>query len=370
MGIDEFYTPAALAQRVAGAVSSDPRPGLRIVDFAAGQGALLHAAAERFPESSLWAADISERSVRRLREAGGMSVSRCDFLDGASRSRARVTRPDRRYDVALLNPPFSYRGHGGRSVDVLGVARRVSPAAAFVSVAASYLSADAELVAIVPAGTLTSDRDAVVWDALRLQGQVAVLDTFGRGTFPQMAARTVLVRLTKGSLVVPTHMARPVRPLRLDARLVRGCTPMYRVRAGDDVELVHSTDIKGGRAQARRVQAIRGRMLSGPAVLLPRVGRPSAGKIAVWTGDSSVLLSDCVVGLETKSDDDARRLQSLIVEDWADFALAWGGSCAPYITLRRLEAALAGLGVRCVSEHDATAQPADRSLVEAGVLAA
>jgi hypothetical protein len=354
LSLDEHFTPTSLARLAAeslGLTTSD-RPV--VADFAAGHGALLRAAREVHSDIRLAAADLSAGNVRVLQSEGDWEVSRCDFLRPASRARSRVAATGRRYDGVIINPPFSYRGQGGVLLGDLPGQPRVSPAAAFVLFATDYVAADGALVAILPAGTMKSERDAWVWGLLRRSWGVESVDEFRRGAFPGLAARTILLRLTRKTIEsfripdpLPSQIVARVR-------LVRGCTPMHRV---DDrgKAVVHTTGLQGGRAAVTGRSASSGRVFTGPGVLLPRVGAPRPDKIALFPDVESVVLSDCVIGLECGSLRSAIHVQKAIVGNWTGVADAWGGSCAPYTTVARLTEKLLTIGVDVVPDS-ATAQ--------------
>ena len=59
---------------------------------------------------------------------------------------------------------------------------------------------------------------------------------------------------------------------------------------------------------------------------------------------SDMMLSDCVIALECDSEDDSVKVQRVIEERWDEFEEAYGGSCAPYISLTALQDVLDRFG--------------------------
>ena len=111
---------------------------------------------------------------------------------------------------------------------------------------------------------------------------------------------------------------------------------LSRRRNGEWLPLFHSKDLgtddgigKSGlvRSEAR---------ISGPGVLLPRVGQPSASNLSVLPPGRELALSDCVIALLTGTVAEAAILKGEIALRWPQIELAYGGTCAKYITIEML----------------------------------
>jgi hypothetical protein len=123
--------------------------------------------------------------------------------------------------------------------------------------------------------------------------------------------------------------------------LVRGTVQMHVTelsRPGRGKLLIHSTDLVAGCVSLNKGRYVknRGRTVSGPAVLLPRVGTPSRSKICVLAERREVLLSDCVIAIPCESLVAARALVRSIHERWLQFRRLYGGTCARYTSLTKL----------------------------------
>lgn len=350
-GIDRVYTPIALAERLA-SVCRLRRVSV-IADFTAGGGALLSAAVKRWPRSRVFAGDIDPTSVRRLRsQHPNWNISRCDFLSPRSRSSARgLAGLLRNVDLVLLNPPFSCRGSTRDRVTFGNIEFTTSRAGAFLVHTLPYLRRGGEVLAILPSSFWTSEKDRSLRAMLRSLGRLELLGHLNQYIFSRRRARAVIVRLKlgqrtpAGGRTVDAFGPRPSPRINI-RRLVRGVTPIYRlVGSGDPVRFIHSTDLCDG-VVAPRIERVKlpRRHCVGPAVLLPRVGEPSARKLALFTGER-VVLSDCVFGIECASRADSEALLGRMQEAWAYIASAYVGTGARYTTRERLTDTLRTIGV-------------------------
>lgn len=352
MKYDAYFTPAAVGDRLVSTVSSAPR---RVLDPAAGDGALLLAARRRWPDVEIHAVDIDGRQVSSLRLSMSGHVGKCDFLSAQSRRSSPVLSSlVGAVDLVVINPPYSTRGAQTWPADVNGVGLRCSRAMAFVISAFPYLQAEGEVAALLPSSVLTSRRDSVAWTLVKKIAEVEVMETFPRGTFSVGTASAVAVRISLGaSSGADRNRAQTAIPGPLiRARVHRGRLPVHladRVSGGSAgaVPFVHTTHLWDG--EVRCSDSVRGAQAIelGPSVLLPRVGKPIPGKVALWRG-GTVALSDCVFAVEAPSDVAAETVAARILANWGRIESGYGGSCARYLTLAHLIPILEGLGV-CAS---------------------
>lgn len=347
--IDAHYTPEWLAKTM---VALLPEETKRVGDFCMGEGALLEAAELRFGRAaSYFGSDIDARAVRRARyDHPSWVVSSADLLSLSSlrSSRAWVSGS---LDAVLLNPPFSYRGASGVRIAVPGFGvSKVSPAIAHADNALHALHPSGTAVLLLPANTLTSERDSAWWEYARARWSVSVELTSGPRDFPGVVARMVVVRLAPrgaGSAARSRQIGEALSPGPA-VSIIRGRVPVhdlgrYSTRADSGVPFVHSTDLRNIlRTSGRpRIDARMG--TRGPLVLLPRVGALRVEKIVVWGAADPIALSDCVFGLRALGDH-AVVLADQLRENTALISGRYGGSCAPYLTIRRLSQVLAELG--------------------------
>jgi predicted RNA methylase len=352
--VDAHYTPDWVADRVAAelaVLARTTRP--HIADYTAGDGALLRAASRVLPQARITATDIAPAAVQSLKAANPTwKVGTCDLLSTRSRSSSPLLgRRGRPADLVVLNPPFSYRG--GTYFCVLNKAFRASPAMAFVAIALEQLADGGSAVVLVPSGTLHSQKDEMLWQRLREACTVRVVDQFARTTFRGEHATVSMLALSGVSREV---LQSPAQGSSVEAaddefggtadlRLIRGSQPMHAVQPSRrGLALVHSTHLVD-RATLRGPRvAVRAPTVVGPAVLLPRVGKPNRDKIALYLAHDEIVLSDCVIALRGRTRAITKRALAELTENWDDLAALYQGTCASYITVRNLRQHLEKLG--------------------------
>ena len=276
--MDTHYTPSALAASLVQAAST-LRPQL-VADLAAGKGDLLLAAEHAWPTARFVATDIDPKAVRRLRQLWpSWTVGRCDLRNARSRrSCAALKNLRNSVSLLLLNPPFSCRGGTRFSVTTASGPVYASTALSFLLLAMDYLAQGGYVACILPLGCLHNEKDRGAWKQVESRFQVDVIDHCSIRTFPGAAANTVLVRLS------PRHPSAPIPPCpavleptvahKFCVSVIRGCCPTHDMRPDKNKPpLVHYTDLRNGRVRLNgRLGFGTYRCVTGPAVLLPRVG--------------------------------------------------------------------------------------------------
>jgi len=146
-----------------------------------------------------------------------------------------------------------------------------------------------------------------------------------------------------------TPKSRRLSVRRVSAIVIRGAVPVHEALnglAGRVWPFIHSTELRDKQVLPPRWHLkTQNRSVVGPAVLLPRVGEPSATKCCVYRSKTRLVLSDCVFGIQCKVEADARRIHSRLVNSWRAVQNSYGGTCAPYISLARLVGLLRSIGV-------------------------
>jgi hypothetical protein len=353
--MDAFYTPGNLARLMV--ESADIKSGLTCVaDFAAGDGALLRAAEREWPSAIMVATDMDRSKVQKLCKAHpGWLSGRCNFLDVQSRCRCAVLlRFKKKIRLVLLNPPFSCRGAARWSVVFHEERVGCSRAMAFVLEALDYLCAEGTVVAVLPCGSLRSEKDSRAWSLVRRFCRVKIVRNNGHRVFNGCVPRTVLVRLelrrraVKQLETVEGRRSAIGRKKRVCVGIARGSMPVHRTsncRDGRGVRFIHTTELKDNRIVRTKRRVVHlGTLVKGPAVLLPRVGLPSKMKVAILHSQRGVVLSDCIIALTCSDVNGARQVQQVLISKWDAVAREYSGTCAPYLTLGRLASVLAALG--------------------------
>jgi hypothetical protein len=395
--VDQYFTPDDLARRVVQLVTVDSRASRAppiIADFAAGEGNLLIAAARRWPDAKFVATDLDPRVVAHLRrERRDWTVGRCDFLRGTSRARCAALSPLKNTtDLILLNPPFTCRGGTHHTVALDGEQVQCGTAAAFLLNALPFLALNGQILAVLPASFLTSHRDEAARTYLGRFGRLELVARCGRNTFDLCFPHTVVIRFTKSTanhlakntlnssmrrgrdglgityssaattafgspMKVHTRSLQAQTDLNLHVRLVRGVVQVHTLSraSGPPRRFVHTTELKAGNIRPRLSPTPkRARAVSGPSVLLPRVGEPRVDKIVLYQGRQDLILSDCVFGLQCSGRREAEVLHALMCTHWVELASAYGGTGAKYITVAALQRFLNMHGVHVTIEAPVT----------------
>ena len=351
MKLDQVNSPPWLASMVASCLPAD-LPG-SVFDPAVGAGALLSAVRERFgPSVGLIGADVDTHVVAKLKkDQPTWTISEADALRAHSRSSSRAWQLARIGASAIvMNPPFSFRGQGGVLIDLEAKSVRVSPAAAFLATALQRVMPSHGAVAILPSGSMQGEKDVAVWEWLNSRYQVDVVADLRPGTFPGVAARTLVAQLVP-RVNAPVESSAPERIYVsrqhswkdcVCVDVVRGRVPLHEAQTHDmkDAELVHTTDLANGTLHTPTRRADSRYITPGVGVLLPRVGKPDASKIAVSRHD--IVLSDCLFLVRPR---DYERLEELRGELTANYAaLEHRGTGAPHLTASQITRWLESMG--------------------------
>ncbi|WP_371417123.1 methyltransferase [Granulicella sp. S156] len=365
--LDAIYTPAPLAASI---VRKQRRLPSIVADFACGHGELLKAAASKWNHSKIVGVDVSRSAVAcARRNLPAAEIGCCDFLSARSRRRcATLHAVWGQVDLILLNPPFSCRGGTRLAVDTDLFRTSCSVAMSFVLHAFEYLSKTGEIVAILPAGCLSADKDREAWELLRLQSTVKVLSDHDHRTFDSCSPRTFVVRIKRGR-AEKTHQVKTgvgesagrYFLAKVSVIIRRGTIQMHSSKTGN-TPLVHSTELLLKRVDLSRRTAFAGSSSAkSPFVAICRVGSPRQEKVALHRRAGSVIaISDCVIALECVTAADALWLHTQMLDRWEAFEALYQGTGAKYTTVRRVADFLAALG--CEVEIGKNRPPSKRRI--------
>ena len=234
---------------------------------------------------------------------------------------------------------------------------------AFMLRAFEFLEEKGCIAFLLPASSLTSEKDGAARRWLEERGRFEVFATFDRGAFPGCAASIVAGAFRRMTRVTPPRRNGPSRICkdeRIAITLTRGTVQMHRacqLRRGVEPFLIHTTELRDGAVGKGSVGYCGPfRMVAAPAVLLPRVGAFTVSKIALLGGTRNVVPSDCIIALKCGSPGQARRLQEILMRNGTELKKLYRGTGAPYITISRLVLFLRELGVD-VAEVGAAGHP-------------
>jgi len=320
--LDAIYTPVTLATKMVKLVNREPR---FVADFTCGDGGLLRAAAKRWPNAKLIATDVSRSALKCVSTLEyAINTGRCDFLSSRSKAQCKALRDIKgKVDVVLLNPPFTCRGGtrlyvGSELFDVW-----CSTAMAFLLNSLEYIGPSGEIVAILPAGSMNSEKDKDAWSFLRNICQIEVVSEHDHRTFGSCDPTTTIVHIKKDevnpAVREPANITQEKhreRTAGIEVTLYRGRVQMHSIAPGK-VPLAHSTDLKdhqlvlnGHRTNSCALS------LKGLFIALPRVGVPLKEKVALYDAKRKVALSDCVLALTCDQEQHTIRLHKVLVKNW------------------------------------------------------
>ena len=302
--------------------------------------------------------DIDCRAVRKLRKVSeSWRIGVCDFMNPRSRQSSPVLRSlNGRTNLVLLNPPFSCRGGQRVSATAEGTTSKCSLGLAFVVNSIDYMTDGGELIAVLPQGSLTSEKDATTWALLHRMGDTEVLKNNGFRTFARAAVRTAVVRFQKHHSGIRAEASPSIntcspsgQELLPPVRIVRGTTQMSEIRRGEgytgSIAFIHSTHLQEFTISSHyKVRGSNRRCAVGPMVLLPRVGQPKRSKVARYLEPDVFMLSDCVIALMCENPETAELLWKDLQSNWSLLEQEYVGSGARYITNRKLSNLLTHLG--------------------------
>ena len=109
--------------------------------------------------------------------------------------------------------------------------------------------------------------------------------------------------------------------------------------------LIHSTELmkSGVNINKYKIDNVKN-CIHGPLVLLPRVCKPIAYKILIYPSKSPIVLSACVIAIKCKTKEQAKVVKEALLLNWELLKQAYDGTCAMYITLKKLSNVVRQLG--------------------------
>ncbi len=363
MSVDEYYTPRWVCEGLVDAVPPSFEPEV-LLDSAAGDGRLLEVASSRWPEARCIANDVDQGKSRGLRQSHPTwEVLNVDALGGCWTLKLQESLGSRRV-LSILNPPFSVRG-GTHSRSAMGEqVFRTSPALAFVLRSLAISSGETMVLTLLPRGTLESERDEAAWEWLRQHYEVSVVAELPRKahSFARAALDIVALRIGPyGSGARPAQInhrrASTAEDSDCTVALVRGTVQIHAAlarTAGELYPLVHTSHLRDGRlAVPLLVSRGASRTVTNEAILVPRVGTPRRDKVVRVHLEVPTALSDCLFAITPTGEDGRSGLDQAweaIAGNWERLAAQYVGSCARYLTTRRLVNFLSdnGIGVAIV----------------------
>jgi type I restriction-modification system DNA methylase subunit len=335
--IDTHYTPKNLAQHLVSYIEKQDVSS--VADFCVGEGELLKVAKMRWRDAQFYGSDISEDVIHLLRKLyPDWKLYKCDFLNLKLRKKNNFFK--NKYDLILLNPPFTCKGATIQSVIFDDTEYHVSTAMAFLVEAIQFLKDDGVIYAILPQSIAYSQKDEKIRKYLIEKYDLKIFEELNNQGFEKCSPNIVLASINDKNKLTQNTRFKQISTGIEQLIIQRGNVSMHEVREvkKSAISLIHSTNLKNNKIVdiKYRVNKMRSR-IEGPALLIHRVGQPNINKICIIPAEKAYALSDCVIGLKTKTIDDCILLKKIIMDNWSDFSNLYKGTGAKYITIERLK---------------------------------
>lgn len=341
--MDKYYTSPELADELISHFSG-PLPK-RIADFAIGDGALLKSAIKIWPNAYITGNDFdSSLRVSLSISMPNLNFYSIDFLDKQQQYEVFGKLPlEELFDLIVLNPPFSCSGNTKVETDFNGMLIKCSKAMAFISESTKFLSKHGQLLAIVPESSLFSQKDDLIRKNLANNFDMVDIGIPNSYGFKGCSVRVRLIKLVRKSVEsgLERKANRPKRKIfRADNNysvlLMRGSVPNSQKNSIPiGVPFVHTTNLKNNSVVCDKRTVELRRIVSGPAIFIPRVGRPSPKKISIHS-EGNVVISDCIIAMKTVPEGNEYLLLQQLIDLWENFSSIYSGTCAPYTTINKL----------------------------------
>lgn len=345
---DKYYTSPSLASILVDLVPESFEPVV-VADFACGQGSLLKAAKEKWKDLEIVANDYCSETASELKNHR-WAVYNLDFLNTEQVTKSKILNYYRKVDLVLLNPPFNQ--DEVRLLYWKNCSEKIqsSISLSFVYYSMTFLKENGYLVAILPNGSLSSDRDKEAIIFLSKVYQLEVVEDFCDSKFKDVSPRVSIVRLKKAKPSSVRVYSSCEHSPSDKVKVVRGKMQMFKAKHSDDklsYPLIHTTDLKNTLVNIDEKFRVKSEhVIIGPALLIPRVGNFSQEKICYLPTGNEVVISDCLFAILCNSEIHAKQLRSLLINDWKGFKRIYNGTGAVYTTLVKITAYISGV-IRC-----------------------
>lgn len=341
--LDSYYTPPSLADKLVGFIAASHIS--RAVDFCVGDGDLLKAVAKRYSNAELYGTDISDDALTKLsNDCPNWHLDKCDFRKDESINKVTFLKKGK-FDLIVLNPPFTCKGSVVENITFDGTGYRVSTAMLFLLRALKYLTPNGGLYAILPISCVYSIKDRKAWNYLKEYYNACILDEYNKVSFTSKCTPNIVLVYVGHYIVngsdekskIFDFSSLPV------TSILRGGLRMQNLKYSKSkkaVPLIHTTNLqKGGLVNLKRIMIRQNIniLVSGSGVVIPRVCNPTPNKVALLDEETFYVLSDCIIVLRTQTRIDAEKLRDGIIEHWSDFVTVYKGTGAQYTTLERLK---------------------------------
>lgn len=305
-----------------------------VCDFCVGDGELLRSAEKKWPEANIFGVDISKEVVYSTIENHPNWTLTChDFL---------LADYHETFDIVLLNPPFSCKGSKINITVFENQTFKVSTAMLFLLKSITHLNETGTLYAILPSSIAFSQKDKEAWNYLQEHKYAKIIDYIEGKVFKGCMPNIIIVSINDlDTKEFNNEKFVPQKKYRKTVKSIkRGqITPKFVTKS--DLKghyLIHTTNLANNSIfYLRYIIDTQNSLIEGPAILLPRVGRPNPLKIAIVLENETYAISDCIIGIQTYSNDQSIELFEWINKNWKEFLKLYNGTGAKYLTISELK---------------------------------
>lgn len=337
--IDQHFTPPLLANLLVDCLPTRFQPSY-IADFAVGEGSLIYAALKKWPRGvNVVANDLSIDTLNIL-DHNDWQKFNVDFLDIKAIDGSTLKELEKKIDLILLNPPFSQRGI--KPILWEGVDTKIKSGVAlkFIFNALKFLKSGGFLLAVVPNGCLTSQRDEKALNYLKENYEFKIISQNEEATFEKVRVKTSIIMIEN---IKPTNykQASFFSIDCLSSRVFRGKFQMHTVSsktAENGYPLVHTSSLKNNTVDFSNTYKVKNEnsIVKGPAILFPRVGNFNKEKICILNSECEIVISDCIFAVKCKNLAEAESLKEAIYLYWDEFKSNYSGTGALYSPLDKI----------------------------------
>ena len=249
--VDSYYTDSVLADKLIGYIPTDIEIH-DVADFCVGGGELLNAALRRYPSLNCTGVDTDLTAIERLRSDNPQwRVIHEDFLNIEQIS-SKLN--DEKFDLIVLNPPFSCKGSQIKKSVFDGIDFKTSTSMAFVLNALNYLRKDGIMLCILPISVIYSQKDRVVWNYLNSKYNAHLLTEIERYSFNGCSPDIVLVSINYNYHNKDKKLIASITPS-ITMKINRGHLSMHKVCNTPHglLELVHTTNLSDNKIKIQKI---------------------------------------------------------------------------------------------------------------------
>lgn len=337
--IDQHFTPPLLASLLVDSLPTAFQPSY-IADFAVGEGSLIYAALKKWPRGlNVVANDLSINTLNLLNN--DWDKFNVDFLDRRAIVNSELKKFENKIDLILLNPPFSQRGIKPILWENTEAKIKSGVALNFIYNSLNFLKSGGFLVAVVPNGCLTSQRDKKALTYLKENYKFKIITHNREATFDKVRVKTSIIMIEN---IKPTNYQEDIQLSidKLNPRVFRGKFQMHTASINSfdkGYPLVHTSSLKNNTIDFLNCFKVANKnsIVRGPAVLFPRVGNFNQEKICILSSELEIVISDCIFSIKCKNLAEAECLKKAIYMYWEDFKKNYSGTGALYSSLDKIE---------------------------------